>query len=66
MSNDIVTKDMSDFGYRELKLAGELLALYKSDKDLTKYLGNGVAVWFNKHSAMVFLCDEDYNTAVIG
>ncbi len=62
--NDVTT-DMSKFGYRELDMAGDLLKAYKGDNDATEYLDDGVQVWFNANSGNVFLCDEDYNTAMM-
>jgi len=60
-----VTKDLTQFGYRELDMAGDLLKAIKTDKDKTEYLGDGVELWFNPDSGNVFLCDEDYNTAMM-
>jgi len=56
------TQDLSQFGFREKKLAAELLALYGTLND-DSHLNDGVAVEFNPHSANVFLVDEDYNVA---
>ena len=63
--NDVVTKDFSKFGSREREMASELLAAYGTDKDKTKFLGQGVEVCFNTHSAYVFLSDEDFNVAIM-
>lgn len=60
-----VTKDLRNFGYRELDMAGDLLKALGSSKDNTEYLGDGVEVWFNLGSGCVFLSDEDYNTAMM-
>lgn len=57
------TQDLSKFGYRELDMAGNLLKLYKSDKDESRLQGS-VNVEFNPESANVFLVDEDYNVAM--
>jgi hypothetical protein len=59
------TRDLSCFGFRELKLAAELLSAFKTDKDKTKFLSNGVSVEFNPNSANVFLVDEDCNVAMM-
>jgi len=59
------TRDLMQFGYRELKLAGELLSALKTEKDKTKFLGDGVAVEFNPKSGHVFLIDEDLNVAMM-
>lgn len=61
-----VTTDLSEFGQRELKIAGELLTAYKSDNDNTKlFYGENVNVGFNKNSGYVFLTDDNYNVAVM-
>ena len=60
-----VTNDLSKFGQRELAEAGELLSTLKTVRDDTKFLGDGVQVFFNSNSGYVFLTDEDYNTAVM-
>jgi len=64
-NDEIVTKDISQFGIREREIARELLSVYGTDKDLTTHLGDGVEVWFNKNSGYVFLSDEDYHTAML-
>lgn len=66
MTDETVTKDLSRFGFRELKMAAELLTAYRSDQDETQSLtGDGLAVWVNMMSGNVFLCDEDLNTAMM-
>lgn len=62
---EIVTSDLSQFGRRELALAGELLSALHTVRDNTKFLGDGVKVYMNKSSGYVFLSDEDYNTAMM-
>ncbi|PQA86027.1 hypothetical protein [Hyphococcus luteus] len=60
---DIVTTDLSRFGFRELKMAARLLAAYcESPPD---FLGDGVTVMMNMHSGYVFLTDEDFNVAMM-
>jgi hypothetical protein len=58
-----VTNDLARFGFRELKMAAELLTAYCADKP--DYLGDGVAVWMNTLSGNVFLSDEDFNVAMM-
>lgn len=66
MTDETVTKDLSRFGFRELKMAAELLTAYRSGQDETQSLtGDGLAVWVNMMSGNVFLCDEDLNTAMM-
>jgi hypothetical protein len=64
-TEEIVTSDLSQFGRRELAIAGELLSTLYTVRDRTKYLGDGIQVFMNKHSGNVFLCDEDYNVAMM-
>ena len=64
--NDPTTTDLRDFGYRELRMAGELLTAYKTDRDVSERLdGGGVHVVFNRNSGYVFLSDDDYNVAMM-
>lgn len=58
-----VFRDLSRFGFRELKVAAELLTAYTTNRP--DWLGDGVAVWMNSKSGNVFLCDEDFNTAMM-
>ena len=60
-----VTNDLKDFGQRELAEAGKLLSALNTSNDKTEMLGSGVVVSFNTYSGLVFLTDEDYNTAMI-
>ena len=62
MSN---TRDLMNFGYRELSLAGELLTLFKTEKD-NSTLDSNVAIEFNPNSGLVFMVDEDYSAAHYG
>ena len=61
---DTVITDLTKFGYRELKMARDLLTglLEKND---TKFLGDGVQIAMNTHSGYVFLTDEEYNVAML-
>jgi len=52
---NIVTEDWSEFGYREIDLAKELLSHVKEIDSYGK-----VVVAFNRNSGCVFLSDEDY------
>ena len=60
---EIVTNDLSKFGYRELAEAGELLKEY-ADKP-ADFLSDGLTINFNPNSGYVFLSDEDYNVGVM-
>ena len=57
------TTNLSDFGYRELRLAAELLTAYCDTQP--DYLGDGVHVMMNRYSGYVFLTDEDYTVAMM-
>lgn len=60
---NVVTTDLSKFGYREIREAIELLEAYlENTKDI---LGDGLTLNFNTHSGCVFLSDEDYRIAMI-
>src|SRR5678815_1789394 len=66
MRDSVVTADLSDFGYRELAMAADLLQAYKErDKDNTRLLGDGLSLCMNTNSGYVFLTDEDYNVAMM-
>jgi hypothetical protein len=59
------TRDLMDFGRRELQLAGNLLRLFRSDKDHTLRLGDKITPEFNPDTGLVFLVDEEFNVAMI-
>lgn len=63
--DNIVTSDLTQFGYRELDMAADLLKAYANGKGATGFLGDGVNVFMNKNSGNVFLSDEDYNVGVL-
>jgi hypothetical protein len=60
---NIITNDLSKYGYRELDEAGKLLMAYA--KNGADYMGDGITLNFNTLSGFVFLSDEDYNVAVL-
>ena len=60
---DIVTSDLAEFGFRELEMVEELLKAYRIQG--ADFLGDKVKPFMNRHSGYVFLCDEDYNTAMM-
>jgi len=60
------TRDLSEFGYRELAIAGDLLKAYTDPKnDKTHFIGGGVAIEFNPNSGNVFIVDVEYNVAML-
>ena len=57
------TTDLSSFGYREQKMAAELLTAYCND--IPDFLGDGVTIMMNSNSGYVFLTDEDYRVGML-
>lgn len=57
------TTDLSQFGFRELRMAAELLTAYCNSKP--DWLSDGVTVMMNTLSGNVFLTDEDFNVGMI-
>lgn len=57
------TTDLAEFGFRELKMAAELLAAYCDSPP--SFLTGGVQVIMNTYSGYVFLTDEDFNVAMM-
>ncbi len=60
---NLVTVDYSKFGYRELDIAGKLLAIYSQGG--VDFLEDGITVNFNMNSGYVFLSDSNYNVGVL-
>lgn len=69
MTDNVVTADLSQFGYRELKEATKLLEAYTEDRyvrpSVSEWIGDGLTLNFNTSSGYVFLSDEDYHTFLI-
>lgn len=61
---DPVTTNLAKFGFRELKLAAELLNAYVGDPNAVN-LWDGVTIAMNDNSGHVFLTDEDFNIAMM-
>lgn len=59
----MTTTDLREFGYRELKMAAELLSAYC--ENAPEFLGEGVHLMMHTHSGYVFLTDEDCNVAMM-
>jgi len=57
------TTDLQDFGFRELRLAAELLSAYCERPP--GWLGGGVHLMMNRMSGNVFQTDEDCNVAML-
>lgn len=58
---DVYTENMADFGYRERKMAAELLASDLPDG----FYNSGVKLAFNRDSGYVFLVNDDYQCAMM-
>jgi hypothetical protein len=60
------TTDLKDFGRRELAMASELLAAYKTSKDNTEHFyDDGVTVMMNLNSGNVFLTNDNGEVAML-
>ena len=69
MTDNIVTEDWSNFGWREKKMAIELLKKWM-DGDVQRVLDgleaeSGVRAALNRHSGYVFLTNNDYDAFMI-
>ncbi len=69
MSDEIVTTDLAEFGYRELELATELLNAYTNDNTTARFEEEfeqvGVRVMTNRNFGTVFLTNKEYQVAMI-
>jgi len=62
----IVTADFSEFGYRELKKATELLKAYMEGRfKEDNFFNDGLKICFNPHSGYVFLSDTDLKKGLL-
>ena len=61
----MTTTDLSQFGYRELGMAGELLTAYSNNNDFAFFSNEGVQLMMNTSSGNVFLTDSDYNVLMM-
>ena len=64
MRDDVLTSDLSKFGARERKMAGELL-LAASRGLPDDFADEGVTVMFNTSSGYVFLTNDDFQVAMM-
>ena len=62
-----VTEDWDKFGYREKKMAIELLTAWMDGKFARNslHMGDGVKAAFNTHSGYVFLTNNDYDSFLL-
>ena len=59
-----VTKDLSEFGYREQKLAQDIFIAWRNNGLPQDFYNDEVELWFNKNSGYVFLSNSDYQVAI--
>ena len=60
-----VTSDLEDFGWRELRIARDLLDSMIEDKLPEDFSDGGIRVAFNTYSGKVFLTNDDYQVAML-
>jgi len=63
--NKITTTDLAKFGFRELKLARDLLDALIEQGLPEDFEDNEVAIMFNTHSGYVFLTNANYQAAIM-
>lgn len=61
---EVVTSDLTKFGFRELDMAADLLKAYANNKNSVDF-GDGVNVFMNTNSGSVFLSDEDFTVGML-
>lgn len=62
---DIVTQDLSRFGYRELDMAADLLKKFANGRAPDDFDAEGLTLNFNLNSGCVFLSNENYEVAMM-
>jgi hypothetical protein len=62
---EIVTADLSRFGYRERQMAEELLKAWREQGLPDDFDNEGVNINLNTHSGYVFLSNEEYQVAMM-
>ena len=61
-----VTQNLSEFGFKELSEAGELLQAYGNNQNgITHELFDNISLNFNTMSSCVFLADDNCNVAMM-
>lgn len=65
MVDEIVTSDLSQFGYRERKMAAELLTASVEQGFPEDFDDDGVTVAMNRNSGNVFLTNAEYQVAMM-
>jgi hypothetical protein len=62
---DITTTDLSKFGYREIRLAAQLLNAWIEQGLPEDFENEGVTVMFNTRSGCVFLTNSEFQVAMM-
>lgn len=62
---DITTTDLSDFGFREIEMARDLLDAWVKNGLPDDFNSLGVTVMLNRNSGNVFLTNEGYQVATM-
>ena len=62
---EIVTVNLTRFGYRELKIAEELLQAWREQGLPSDFYDDEVSINFNTYSGYVFLSNSDYQVAML-
>jgi hypothetical protein len=65
MKDEITTTDLSNFGYRERKMAAELLTASVEQGFPDDFEDDGVTVMMNRNSGNVFLTNSNYQVAMM-
>ncbi len=65
MVNEITTTDFSRFGYRERKMAEELLKAWREQGLPEDFNNDEVIIMMNFYSGNVFLTNADYQVAMM-
>ncbi len=63
--SDIVTSDLSEFGYRELAEAAKLLTAYAEYDAPSNFYDEGLTLNMNRNSGYVFLSNSEYQVLML-
>lgn len=63
--NNITTTDFSKFGYRERKLAEQLLKVWNEQGLPEGFYDNEVTIMMNTHSGNIFLTNSEFQVAMM-
>jgi len=62
---EITTTDLAEFGWRELKMAAELLSALIEQGSPDDFESDCIQIMFNRNSGYVFLTNADYQVAMM-